>query len=196
MKQVFTKTILLAILITSFYSCQNRCTCQFEPKTILANDLSINTLSVEESLWDNYQIPKLAPDSYRLTIVPSYKCQKRVFSLINHPDSIYIETYILGDSTHSELIKPDLVMINKFQKAINESCFWIMESEPEPVLDGTTYLLEGRLSEENSCSKRVYHFVGRKQGDSTFWALCDQFLKMANTSLAEQNAINHLCWTK
>lgn len=196
--------IKFLIFWSCFSSCTDNCGCNVENHDFEHNDSVIKVID-SVGIWNKLDLVNLDEyqnNSYRLGIFPSFYCEKRVFTLVNIPDSSFIVVNYYDTSDDLEIILTkrekyylDNSQVLEFEKQLDDNCFWTTKSDGRPSLDGITWIIEGKIKTNNSCSKRNSHIVLRKATDSIFFELCDKFLTLARTSFNEQNDFNSECWT-
>lgn len=201
MKNVI-KLLYALLTFATISACTDTCKCSVDASLLEYND------SVKQSIdsiyfWSAFGLKDLHsfPDNaYRLAIIPSWECDKRVYTLVQNNDSayIYVHKYSFDHYYKYSLISKekyilDTSKLKEFESMLKNNCFWTKKSDEEETLDGVSWVLEGKINDKNSYSNRNSHIVCRKTDDSTFFMFCDKFLNLANSSYVEQNRINYEC---
>ena len=194
MKSIFSLFFITTLFFLS--SCSNTCNCTIDTSNIYANDSTINQID-SMKIWELLNVSSSNHRSkFRLAILPSYKCERRTFTLVDTSNSPYIMVNYFNSPEKNQLINLESNQIEDFKQILNKNCFWTMKSNSETkTLDGVIWLLEANSPTPNLCTKRNKHVVFRKGSDSTFYEICDNLLKLANSSHNEQEKINNKCWT-
>jgi hypothetical protein len=159
-------------------------------------------------VWKKFNLDNLESDSvnkYRLAILPSYDCERRVFTLVMDPKTPYVlinyYNKMVNDTftdtlCRNEKIIVDIAGIENFEAIIERNCFWTMKSSEEQRLDGVAWLVEGFVTDQNPCTKKQLHVVWRKSEDSAFIEICNELLKLSGTKYSDQKEINRKCWMR
>jgi hypothetical protein len=144
-----------------------------EPNIFEINSDKVFRLSFSESIWKNeYHIIRFEDKS----------------------DSIFIswKTYNRNSTTDEIIISQNEVKIlstkewNSFENLINDIDFWNMENIFEGVLDGTSWILEGKIGEKYNSVRRI-----SPSQETKFYQLC---LFLINKTDIELNSKPRIRW--
>jgi len=186
-------------------SCNKDCICKEDDGFIIENNSFIQKLD-SSSVWENLSLPNLKTidgEAYRLMILPSYECEKRVSTITQNDQKAFLKISFYNSTDNQrrtdtlqrdikyELSKKEFL---ELKKSFDYHCYWSMKASSDPTLDGVGYFLEAKKVQIDSCSKNDYHAVVRNKLDISFSKLCNQILELAESSLQEQESINNQCW--
>lgn len=203
-----TKYIVLAIILFLLQGCSNQvCHCEVDNEIIQSNDSIINSWN-DGDWWNEIGIETASQfdnDFYRLTIFPSwnnstvtqYTLEKKrnpKMSIIEYQKD-YSDKYHFKKMGGAKSFTLDSKNWTEFNKFSEGKCFSNMPVVTgEQYLDGVSWILESKTNDVSICTKRQYHIVSRVAKDSSFFAICDEILKLGNSSRKEQDSLLSISW--
>ncbi|WP_420320361.1 hypothetical protein [Flagellimonas sp.] len=202
--------IVTAIILSLLFGCSNKvCNCPVDQEIQYTNDSIINSWN-NQDWWSEIGIETISQfeyDFYRLTIFPSWNNSTVTQYILENKKGntlMSIKEYQQDQSTEKLTLKKkggtkNLHMDSDKWTEINtlaeSNCFWNMPvATGEQYLDGVSWLLEVKKRDVNICSKKQYHIVSRVARDSSFFSICNDILKLGNSSIKEQDSLLDISW--
>lgn len=204
--------IVIGIILSLSYGCSSKvCNCPVDQEILRANDSIIGSWN-NQDWWSEIGIETASQfeyDFYRLTIFPTWnnstvtqytlknKNGNAIMSIKEYLQDHSTEKVILrkkGGTRNLHLDSDKWLEIDTF---VESKCFWNMPATTgEQYLDGVSWLLEVKKRAANICSKKQYHIVSRVAKDSSFFSICNDILKLGNSSVKEQDSLLDISWRK
>ncbi|VAW14926.1 hypothetical protein MNBD_BACTEROID03-2132 [hydrothermal vent metagenome] len=155
--------------------------CGIDESIIKTNDsiiIKIQTGFSSQKWWNEYlgkikepSLKEEKTESYRLLIYDAMWASLKMYRIFEDTDSYKIAFKEFG----GEQIEPEYSMLtsdyekelsekkwNEFKELTEKLNFWSMKVNDEKTgLDGTSWILEGKMPNANNCTNRDYHLVGR-----------------------------------
>lgn len=157
--------------------------CEISAKELLRNDSIINLFPIRD--YERYNLSNIKQanfDAYRIWFFPTEPKSKHIVSTISRKNDYFSLNYNLYNTTingikSDSLNRDEQVKIkeedwHKFEKIIDEYCFWTSPCFPHRdsnelvACDAPFFLIEGRKTISHEQTKRDFHFITRSFCDT------------------------------
>lgn len=185
-KMHLSKFYICSLIILCF-SCQGKIDCKIDQTIIAINDSIIakaHSDSEAQKEWNEY-LGKLKEPSFKTEKVESYRLiiynlmwsSSKSYRIAKDSDSY---KFVFKEYGGEQIERENSVLTKEYEKEISEKqwndfkeltnkiSFWSLPVKDEKNgLDGTSWLLEGKMPTGNNCTNRNYHVVSRWQPEDT-----------------------------